>query len=314
MAAARPASRLEAAERLAALAARQYGLVTRRQARGLGLSEAAISRLLAGGTWQRRSRGLLALAAAPVSWRQALMAACLLSRDGTVVSHRAAGALWNLDGCPPGIVEISTRRRSHALAHSVISHRLGDLIPADRAEIEGLPVTSMARTLVDLAAVVEEEALEIALDSALRYRRTSVARLRWHLSRVAHAGRKGTGVLMRMLNERSRHPGRSESALETRVLRGLRRARLPLPIRQFRAFDEAGFVGRVDLAWPGVMLAVECDSYRFHSSAHAWRRDRKRDNRLTAAGWTVLRPTSQDADDPSELVEAIRKSISSPLC
>lgn len=153
-------------ERAAKLAATQHGAIARAQAAQLGATKDVIRHRVRTGRWIRITGDVFRLAGSPSSWRQALMAAVLVWGDGAVISHLAAAALWCLAGFDPGPVEL-TVPRSRRRAGSGTIHR-HPFSKADVTSIEGIPVTTPARTLIDLASVASREAVEEALDDALR--------------------------------------------------------------------------------------------------------------------------------------------------
>lgn len=179
-------------------------------------------------------------------------------------------------------------------------------LPArDITRAAGIPVTSVERTLLDLASRLEHEVLELALDSALRQRKTSIARLRWRLQQAPSHGAKGVGELRGLVDARSTAAPGTESALEVRLAQIIRRSGLPAPQLQYRVMEGTRFIGRFDFAYPHAKLIVEVDGYRWHSGNRAWQRDRRRDNDLNRLGWTVLRFTAADLRDPADVVRQI---------
>lgn len=273
---------------VAELAARQYGVVSRTQALAAGLTPPAITRRLASGRLIRLHREVYALAGVPVSWRQTLMAAVLWGGPGSAASHRAAARLWKLDVAEE-LLEITTPRRLDST--TVKAHRHHPLPSHDLKVIEGIPTTNIDRTLMDLAAVLDIDALEDALDSALRKRLTSIARLRLRVRQGS--GRRGMNNLRKLLTERSPEGQPTQSRFETRLNRLLLDGELPA-LRQHTVWDGGEFVARVDFCYPDAKLIVEADSYRWHSSKRAWQRDIERRNHLTTLGWQIVHITWED--------------------
>lgn len=216
----------------------------------------------------------------------------VLALPGAVVSHRAAAAVWKLPGSDKASLEFTTPRGHRAPCAGVIVHRTTDLATPDVVNVNGIPVTSVTRTLLDLGSVVDEETVEIALDAALCRRMTTIDRLQRRLDALGGRGRRGTATLRKLLEERHDHDGVPESALETktrRVLRLLRKARLPLPECQYEIAPY-----RIDFAYPQYKIAIEAESYERHSGKRAWHRDWARRNHLTSLGWLVLHFTWED--------------------
>lgn len=179
---------------------------------------------------------------------------------------------------------------------------------SDLARVGPIPATSVNRTLLDLAGVVDPPVLEAALDSALRRRLTYVTPLQARLAWNGEASRQGSGVLRALLKER-RDGKPTGSALEARysnLFRSLLKLGLPMPIRQYELRDASGLIGQVDFAYPEARMAIEIDSYAWHMSKQAFVNDRGRDRRLQGIGWIVPRFTFTDLDDPDSVAAQIR--------
>lgn len=286
------------------MASGQIGLITHDQALDMGLSEKAIRHRVESGRWLRRHMGVYAVAGAPRSWEQDVLAACLAAAHGAVASHRAAAALWGLDGKRRDVVELSVSRPLCHRLRGVIVHRSTDLersMPAIRA---GIPTTSPMRTLVDLDAVMPPWNVERALDHALSRRLVTVAGVRRELDALARKGRRGAGVLRALLEDRGDSSFGTDSVLEARMLRLCRDHGLPLPVGQYDVRRGSRLLGRVDFAFPDLRLAIEVDGYEHHTSLEAFQHDRARQNDLVAGGWTVLRFTWDDVTRRQEHVAA----------
>lgn len=281
-----PAQRDEIARALAELKARQCGVFERDQARALGLSDDWLYREVASGNLLRPHARVYRDPAVPPTWEQDLFAALLWAGSGAAVSHRSAAALWKLDGCEEGSIEIKLPK-SRQRPRGIITHR-SKLGPGEVTQIRGLRVTSPTRTIFDLAGVVDEETLEIALDSALRRGLTSTDYLSRKFENRRRKGCRGSAVLGRLLTARSSVTA-VESALETRFLRLVRQAKLPTPQSRYEV-DRY----RLDFAYPQVRLGIELEGYAFHSGRRAWARDLRRSNDLLRLGWTLLHFTWED--------------------
>lgn len=287
---------------MAATARRQEGLITRAQAVDAGLTPRGVDRRVAGGLLKPIYRGIYRVTGSPETWRQALLAACLWSEG--VASHRAAASLWKLGGIKQPVIEITSPKklRSHgAIAHCAI------LSPSDVTTIGNLPVTTPTRTLLDLAAVLERDPFEAYLADALRLELTTLDRLQRLVDKAGGKGRRGSKALRSTLGITAE---RVESILEYKLLRLIRRSRLPQPVGQFEVCDDGKLVARVDFAYPEIKLAIEADSYRHHGERYAWKQDLKRRNALTARGWHVIHATWSDvADRPDEIAAEIRDAV-----
>ncbi|TML78260.1 MAG: DUF559 domain-containing protein [Actinobacteria bacterium] len=300
----------EPAARLSRLAANQHGIFTRSQALSLGVPRSTIARRLAGGVWVQLFPGVYAFAASPVTWRRSLLSACLVSGPSAVASHRAAASLWELAGFTAPVIEVSVPR-SCKRARADAVHRPRLLPRADVTRVDGIPVTTVARTLVDIAGDVRIEALEEALDDALRRRLTSIRQLWRCLERVGTSGRTGTARLRGLLAARDGPGTVPQSVFETRLLRAIHAAKLPRPELQFPV--ETG-MGRalLDFAYPNQRVAIEADGFRWHSSRLRWDHDRERRNALSVLRWKIIHATwSQLRDRPDEIVAAVRALLAS---
>lgn len=280
--------------RVAALAAMQHGLVHLEQLRSAGVSDRQVEWAVACGELERRLPAVYAVAGAPRTWRQDLMAAVLDAGvgAGAAASHRAAAILVGIArrGAPE-VVEISVTRSRSARLPGVIVHRSGDLSPEHVMVVDGIPCTGPLRTLVDLGAVEPRWVVADAYERALQAAQVTELGAEWMLTRLAARGRNGSGVFRWVLDTRalsgaSPHPG----LLEPRMARAL--VGLPPPAYQFKVFDEDGnFVGQPDFAYPAIKEAIEVDGFAAHGTPGAMTSDFEREHRLRAAGWNVTRFT-----------------------
>lgn len=298
---------IEHVARLDELVQRQHGLVTSAQATKI-LGPSRKQRWVAERRLVFTQPSVFRMAGAPETWHQAVMAAAL-SADA-VVSHRSAAELWGLIQ-PAGYVDISIRPpRQPRLQPPAIAHRILDLHPELAVEREGMSVTDPTRTIIDLGLVLPIWAVRDAMSRGLStrlFRISEVERLREALGR---RGRNGTGVVRELLEERLLTGRPEESLLEKRLADLVRRHDLPVLATQHEVWHAGRFVARVDAAFPERRLAIEVDGYEHHSSPEAFQRDRTRQNRLVALGWTVLRFTWDDVVKRPEMVaQTIREAI-----
>ncbi len=235
------------------------------------------------------------------------MAACLACGVDAAGSHRAAGAVWLLAGFDPVAPEVTVSGGRHPRPRGVVVHQAA-LPSVDVTVVEAIPVTSPARTLLDLAAVVAAEAVEEALDDALRRGLVSIPRLRWRADQLGR--RPGVALIRRLLDARTDANGQAQSVLETRFMRLLKRARLPTPVCQHQIRDRGRLVAIVDFAYPDLRLAIETDGYRWHSGRIAWQRDLARRNALTRLGWHVIHVTAEDIERrPDATVDVLAQAL-----
>jgi very-short-patch-repair endonuclease len=300
----------ESPERFARkLAGRQHGLLTAAQARSLGLDASAVSRRVGGGLWERILPGVYRIAGAPATGRQAALAGVLWAGEGAVVSHRAAGALWSIAGAETTRVEVTVpyaRARRHA---AVRVHRTGAMPTLDQSEVHGIPVTSPARTIIDLGSVLRGEDLEAAVEDVFRRRLCRPAFLEWRLRELGGKGRAGAGELAAMLGRRGDDVAALEYRLEVKMWRLLAGSGLALPERQYTVRADGTWY-RLDFAWPDGKIAVEGDGYDSHGGRLAFVRDHRRLAALGAAGWRVLPFTwEQVTREPQRVVAQVRQAL-----
>jgi predicted transcriptional regulator of viral defense system len=289
------------AQALAELATRQHGVVSRRQLEEAGWGRSAIGRLVEKGHLHRLHRGVFAVGHRVLTPRGRWLAAVLAAGDGGVLFRRSAAARWGL-GPDPLTAEIAVPRRLRGQPRLRFLHRF---LAADETTIrDGIPVTTVARTLLDLAAVLPRDRLERALNEAEYRRYADAPSLSELLER--HRGARGTASLRAILGRRQLGESITRSELEDRFLSLIDRAHLPppqvnAPLRVADRWIEA------DCAWPGKRLVVELDGRAAHSTTGAFERDRARDRQLQAAGWRVIRITwRQLHDDPEAVIADLR--------
>jgi hypothetical protein len=191
----------------------QHGLMTRAQALAKGLTAGAIRGRLNAGAWERVHAAVYRVAGSRRTWKQLLMAACLAAGRGSAVSHRAAAQLWKL---PAGRewVEITVKKTRCIRLAGVNVHRVSQLPSIDVVWLDHIPVTSAARTVIDLAGVLTRKDLADVLDHALAERRFPLTYLRKRCAALGTRGRRGSGALPRSSWSGSVVPG-SRGALSS---------------------------------------------------------------------------------------------------
>jgi very-short-patch-repair endonuclease len=265
--------------RIVRIAERQHGIIARAQLRELGATDPGIGRRVRAGWLHRVHQGVYAVGRPSLTTEGRFLAAVVSCGPGAVLSHFAAAILWALlpERGPRIDVTVPTgggRRRRGAL----IVHRSA-LPDGDVTVRDGIPVTTPARTLIDLADVLPHRRLERAFDEAAFLRLDPVG------LRVIR-GRRGAGALRRVLAEHDPGSTRTRSELEERMLELCRRAGLPEP--EVNVLIEGHLV---DFVWRAARLVVETDGWRAHGTRAAFERDRRRDAELIAADWRPLRVT-----------------------
>jgi predicted transcriptional regulator of viral defense system len=271
-------ARLDA--RLARLAARQHGLVTAAQLAELGLTTGAVAQRRASGRLHVKYRGVYAVGHARLSQRGLWMAAVLAAGEGAVLSHLAAAKLWEIWRRKVTGTDVTTPRQRRDRP-GVRVHRARRLDPRDTTVHDGIPVTTVPRTLVDLSSVLTAAQLANVIHEAAFRNRFDVEATRRATERAA--GRRELDVLATALDAHLSGSAGTRSALEDRYLSQFERAGLPAPLVNTKVADI-----EVDFHWPEQELCFEIDGPG-HRRPRTRAEDRVRDATLRAAGKEVIR-------------------------
>lgn len=254
----------------ARFAERQHGVFSRAQALKAGVGAKSIHRRVTSGRWERVLPSVYRITGTGGTWHQRLMAAVLWAGPGAVISHRAAAGLWGIEGFENARPELIVCRRVTACARDIVVHQVSELGRKEVTTIDAIPVTRAPRTLVDLAAVVGLARVEAALDEALR---------------------------------------RPVLTVELELRKLMLAENLPVPATAFE-LRHNGKALELDLAYPQWRIAIEADSFRFHTQLSDFERDRERLNVLAELDWQVLHVTWRRMKlRPRELAMLIRRSL-----
>lgn len=297
---------MEVRHRLSAIAASQHGLITLEQALDAGLGVGQIRHKTRSGEWVVVRPRVYAVAGTPPTWAQAMAAATLSLQSRAWLSHDTAGVLWGFGGSQPEGIHVLVDADRRVRLAGVRSHRSRALFSADLTSHLRIPVTSPERTLVDLSAAMPPQALGRLLDDGPRRRLVRLERLRSCIGRLGKSPGRRPAVIHDLLVARLPGYDPGDSDLETRALRALLAAGLPVLVQQYRV-RLGGRTYKLDLADPPSKLAVELDGWEFHHTRSAFDDDRARANVLVAHGWTLLRFTSRSTDD--EIVTCVAASL-----
>jgi predicted transcriptional regulator of viral defense system len=281
--------------RVAEIAAAHHGVFAFHHLQALGATQAQRNARIQAGRWDTPYEGVYRVAGSPRTWRGDVQAACWAGGTRAVASFRSAAELHGLPGRTDRFVEITCPRWRRTRHSGLIVHESRALEARDITVVDGLPVTTVERTIFDLAAVRGAVTVELAIDNALRRELTTVDLLTELLLRLGKRGRKGTRLVRGLLVARIQGYTPTESEQEFMLLTTLRRHGLPDPVRQHTVLDAEGrFVARVDFAYPDLKIALEYDSYQEHVGNRAHVRDSRRRNTLLGLGWAVLVATAAD--------------------
>ena len=275
-------------DRVAArFAVHQRGLLTRDQAQEAGLSDEAIQYRTKTGRWGRMHPGVYRIAGSESSWEQALLAACFAAGPQAVASHRAAAVMWRIEAIEQ-VIELTVPRATRPRVRGAVIHRTDSLLLPERARLREIPVTSPPRTVFDLASVLPFGAIDRVLEDCLSRRLFRRRDLVEQLGRHGGPGRRRTTVLQDLLEEHPERWERADGRFERRLLRYLKARNLPEPVLQHEVTLPSGRTARLDFAYPEHLIALEADSYLWHSARRHWARNQTRNRTLTAMGWRII--------------------------
>jgi very-short-patch-repair endonuclease len=274
-------------------------VISRQQLLAAGLSIRTIRRRLEAGRLHSLHREVYAFGHTDLSHRGSWQAAVLACGEGAVLSHRSAAALWGLIRVSSAVVEVSARRTR---SKSGISVHEGGVHRDERTIVDRIPVTTVPRTLFDLAEVVDERRLERAFEEADR-----LGLLRMQALEEVCARGHGRHALraIRPLIDAATMPETTRSSLENRFLAFCREHDLPRPQTNVTVLGH-----EVDAYWPQARLMIEADSWSFHGHRAAFERDRARDAAMQAEGYRVVRITHRRLErEPAALAAELRRLL-----
>jgi very-short-patch-repair endonuclease len=282
---------------LAALAGRQHGVVSVAQLRELGLSKHAVRNAVQRERLLPVHRGIYAVGHAAPTLDACRMAAVLACGVGALLSHRAGAELQGLVRSAPRFeVTVAHGRQSR---DGIVVHRSRLIHDEDRDQVRGIPVTSVARTLVDLADVLSEDRLADAVHEAEVQRRFDLRAVERTLKRLP--GRQGRHKLQRILVAYRPQPNFTRTRAERRLIAICERHGLPRPQTNLWLGEY-----EVDAYWDDVRVAVEVDGRGAHLTRKAFQEDRTRDRRLAGRGIRVVRVTWDDLFAETRLAAELR--------
>ena len=285
------------------LAWRQWGVVTRPQLRALGLSDDEIDYRIAVGRLRLVHRGVYAVGHHRIQPEGIWLAAVYAGGDQAVLSHRSAARLWGLVPWD-GEIEVTTptKRRKRPGIHYVRS----SVDAVERTVRRAIPVTTVARTLLDLGAV-DSARVAKAFEQAEVLGLLDVRELQGLVDRYPR--RPGTRDIRSVLGAASAWRGITRSELEVRFRDLVVDAGLPVPAMNCRIQVGHRFI-EADAVWHDERLIIELDGYAYHRTQAAFERDRERDRAAIAAGWRVIRITwRQLAEDPLGVIRDLSAAL-----
>lgn len=290
--------------KLAAVAAGKLGLFTLQDARRVGFSDDQLYRRVQAGTYRRLGGGVFAVNGLPSMWERDALAALFAVGPLARLSHRAAAHALGFDGFGECPIEVTVPRGVRTRTDLALVHSTTHLHPLDGIQLGRFPVTSGARTIIDLCAVgATEDELSAALGSAMRDGYTSDVFLRKRLEAMRGSGRHGIRLLDEVLEGPIAH-----SHLERVFLRLVREAGLDGPQTQITIRGER--VMRVDCIWEDAKVIVEVMGHRFHVTREDLQRDAQRRNELQEMGYMVIEFTASAlARRPVQCMAQLRRNL-----
>lgn len=290
---------------LAELASRQHGLVTRPQALARGLTKKGCDWRLKIGYWRALHPGVYALAASADTRERAILAACFAS--GGVASHAAAAHVLKFPNVTYAL-HVTTWPRPHLVAGATV-HQVPALDFVDRSRVGGVPVTSVARTIIDLAGALSQEQMEALVDHVLANRLVTLKFLLDRLQARGTNGRRGAARLLRILESR-RGKRIVNSEPQRALVRLLAEHNLPPGVPEYCITLRDGRERFLDHGWPEALLGFQMESYLHHCTLADHTSDIIRDADVVAEGWRILRATpDQLENDPAGVADFIRRAL-----
>jgi hypothetical protein len=285
---------------LARLANRQHGVVSIRQLeQTLGFSHQAVLRAVASGRLHRVHRGVYAVGHTDLSLRGECLAAVLAVGPGAMLSYYSAGWLWGLWPGSPAPFEVTVFvPRHHPAPKGVVRHRARNLVDEDRALVDGIPVTSVARTLLDLAWKLRSDQLRRVLDRAEELKLLDLDAIHAVIKR--NRGHHGAKRLRYALAIYEPAPY-TRSEFERQFVDHLVASGLPRPAT---GWNELGH--EFDVYWPDLRFGIELDTWETHGSRDAFERDHDRDLDFAMAGIETIRVSDrQFRREPDEIAARV---------
>lgn len=290
------------------LGGRQSGYITLRQALACGMSADAVRRRVEARRWARVRAGLFLIPGFEPSVRGRLLAAT--AALGAVVSHESAAELHKLPGVSKGLAVVTVRTRTTNRFPDVLVHQTTDLQAGHVTEFEGLPLTDVVRTVIDLAAAMPVPAIGKMVDHLVVAGAATIDSFADEVTELARHGKPGMKTMHTVLEVRDGARFMGDSRLEMWALRLIRQWGFPEPEVQYPLPWRAARKGRVDFAYPLIRLIIEVDGRAWHTTLEAFESDRLRDNHAQLAGWRVLRITYRMLVEQPEMVrDMIRRAL-----
>lgn len=292
------------------LAARQHGLVDRETARTIGASGHEIRGRLALGRIEELQPGVYYLNCTPATWRTQILAAVMAAGPDAVASHRTAALLHGLEGIHGRPIDITVPYEESPEPEGVILHRTRRQI--DAVVVDSIPMTTIERTILDLAGMLRDRALEKVIASSIRKKLTTVEKLDAVIGLRGGRGVGGTRRMRRVLKLVAGDISGSPAEIDMGQL--IRDASVPTPVPQLQIRLPSGDNAYPDFAWPDRMRIVEVDGLEAHATPEQLAHDLNRQNQLMELGWEIRRfPARTVRRYPQEVIEEVVRFVNAPF-
>lgn len=289
---------------IARLAERQHGVVSRRQLLRLGLSEREITVRTAAGSLHHLFRGTLAVGHRRIGRQGRMLAAVLASGQGAVLSHGSAAELLDLWDMRPVPVDVIAPSQSGRKIQDIRWHNVRRPFADEIETREGIPCTTVSRTLVDMAGRTSRGSLRRLVEQAAVLRRLDVGEVDRVLARGRRRGAPNLRTILDVWRPYYERTPFLRSPLEARLLPLLLESGVPRPECNVRLRIDDGKPVEIDMLWRDQRLAIEADGEKTHGTRAAFQADRQRTQRLVAAGYRVAGVTWRQAEDETSAVVA----------
>ena len=254
--------------------------------------------------------GVYYLNATPPTWKSDVVAGVLAAGPDAVASHRCAGVLWRLDAIYGQLIEVTVPYEQSPVPAGVLLHRTRR--PNPSSVVEGIRVTSVEKTLLDLARILPPRVLEKATRSAIRDGTTTVDRLDREVAVSGGRGVAGTRKYRRVVAAVSYDQSGSVAEIDLRHI--VEDAPVAPPIQQLRVRLPSGDNAYPDFAWPDRRRIVEVDGFESHRDPGAFQRDLDRQNQLMDLGWEIRRFTASDIrNNPERVMSELTEFVNTPF-
>jgi hypothetical protein len=282
---------------------RQSGLVTREQFLTIGTVD-QLKHFLKFDKLTRMRRNVYRVSGSSRSWLQDLTA-LVLTNDKYVISHRAAAQLWNLGNhWNKNVLEVSMNGSVRHQLDGVVIHRAW--LPDEHiTELDGLRITTLERTITDLAATSHEASIDRSIDIVLSLKRTTIRRLHEVMMEARRPGRPNLLRVATLLEKRMENL--TQSWLQRKALQWIELAGLEKPVTEYSvSTPDCDYA--IDIAYPAARIGIECDGYVAHGHRTQFDKGARRTSALAAVGWRILPVTSNT--NAEQFVRDLRLALS----